>query len=279
MILIADSGSTKTAWGVVTDTATLFNLQTQGINPFHQSPDFIRNVLQRELLPVLEGRIPTEIHFYGAGCTPEGSKIVSDCLNALWPTAKPEVCVASDLLGAARALCKHQQGIVSILGTGANSGYYDGSAITIHTAPLGYILGDEGSGAYLGKRLVADYLKRMMPESLSKAFAHEFRLSAETLLDKVYRQPQANRFLASLTPFLAAHRDSDYVHRLLINGFQQFVARNLFAYPSDTVNIVGSIGFIFRNELEEALRHSDFRIGNILRDPLNELINYHTSLH
>ena len=216
MILIADSGATKTDWCLGEKTTDARVIQTQGINPFHQSAEHIYKVLTEELLPQLgEENHITHIHFYGAGCTPEKSVIVKEQLQAL--SLDADIDVQSDLLGAARSLCGKEQGIACILGTGSNSCLYDGEKIIANVSPLGYILGDEGSGAVLGKRLVGDCLKHQLPEHICQAFLNETGLTPADIINKVYRQPQANRFLASLTPFLSAHREEPEIHDLLID--------------------------------------------------------------
>lgn len=272
MILIADSGSTKTDWCV--DNGPV--IHTMGINPFHQSAESILQILCNELLPQLPEKVLLdEIHFYGAGCTPEKSVIVKEALKALFPQAS--IQVKSDLLGAAHALCGKAKGIACILGTGSNSCYYDGEQIVQNVSPLGYILGDEGSGAVLGKRLVGDCLKNQLPQDICKAFLEAFGLTPAIIIEKVYRQPQANRFLASLTPFLSAHRDIPQIHDLLVSSFTDFFQRNVMQYPyQDTpVHFVGSIAWHFKEEVKEAARHLGIHTGKFIQSPIGELQKYH----
>ena len=205
MILIADSGATKTDWCLGTSDTECRWIQTEGISPFHQSEETIRNIIQSQLLPSLSS-VLTQIHsifFYGAGCTPSLAGIVRQALSTYFPSQT--IAVETDLLGAARALCKDQAGIACILGTGSNSCLYDGSQITHNVSPLGYILGDEGSGAYLGKRFIGDCLKKQLPSFICDGLFEELKLTVPELLDKVYRQPQANRFLAGIAPYI--HRN------------------------------------------------------------------------
>lgn len=272
MILIADSGSTKTDWCLDNGTT----IHTQGINPFHQSADIIQHILTNELLPQLPEEVRIhEIHFYGAGCTPEKSAILQAILHTLFPQAT--VTVNSDLLGAARALCGHQKGIACILGTGSNSCYYNGEQIIQNISPLGYILGDEGSGAVLGKRLVGDCLKNQLPPEICKAFLEAFALTPATIIEKVYRQPQANRFLASLTPFLSTHREVPQIHNLLVSSFMDFFQRNVIQYPHQNtpVHFVGSIAWYFKEEVKEAAKAFGLQIGNFIQSPIKELRKYH----
>ena len=204
MIVIADSGSTKTDWCLGNTKTNSRTVRTGGINPFHQSVDEIKEVIASTLTPQLGDTTEfTTIYFYGAGCIPEKTNIVKTALAQNFP--KANILVESDLLGAAHALCGKTAGIACILGTGSNSCFYDGEKITANISPLGYILGDEGSGAVLGKRLVGDFLKHQLPDDLCRDFLKEYDLTPALILDKVYRQPLANRFLAGLTPFLFAH--------------------------------------------------------------------------
>ena len=276
MKLIADSGATKTDWCLGKKTTDARVIQTQGINPFHQSAEHIYKVLTEELLPQLgEENHITHIHFYGAGCTPEKSVIVKEQLQALFPDA--DIDVQSDLLGAARSLCGKEQGIACILGTGSNSCLYDGEKIIANVSPLGYILGDEGSGAVLGKRLVGDCLKHQLPEHICQAFLNETGLTPADIINKVYRQPQANRFLASLTPFLSAHREEPGIHDLLIDCFTEFFKRNVmqYAYEGTEVHFTGSIAWYFQEEVKEAAESLGIRTGKFIKSPIHGLINYH----
>ena len=276
MILIADSGATKTDWCFGKNKADAPIVQTQGINPFHQSKEHIAKVLSEELLPQLptDGRI-THIHFYGAGCTPEKSLIVKEELAKLFPDAI--IDVQSDLLGAARALCGKEKGIACILGTGSNSCFYDGEKITANVSPLGYILGDEGSSANLGKKLVGDCLKGILPNDIRQAFLEETGWTPADIIDKVYRQPQANRFLASLTPFLSAHRDIPEIQALLLSCFTEFFRRNemQYAYEEAAVDYTGSIAWYFQGEVKKAAEALNIRTGQFIKNPIHGLAKFH----
>lgn len=275
MKLIADSGATKTDWCYgAADQHQI--IQTQGINPFHQSAETISLILSEELIPQLACRtLITHIFFYGAGCTPEKAKIVRTALQTFFPQAT--ICVESDLLGAARSLCGREQGIACILGTGSNSCEYDGEKITSNISPLGYILGDEGSGAVLGKRLVGDCLKHQLPEHICQAFLEETKFTPAEIIDKVYRQPQANRFLASLTPFLSRHREEPEIHALLVSCFNDFFLRNvmLYNYSYFPVHFTGSIAWYFQEEVKEAAEKLNIRTGKFIKCPIHGLIAYH----
>lgn len=275
MKLIADSGATKTDWCYGSADQHQI-IQTQGINPFHQSAETISLILSEELIPQLASRtLITHIFFYGAGCTPEKAKIVRTALQTFFPQAT--ICVESDLLGAARSLCGREQGIACILGTGSNSCEYDGEKITSNISPLGYILGDEGSGAVLGKRLVGDCLKHQLPEHICQAFLEETKFTPAEIIDKVYRQPQANRFLASLTPFLSRHREEPEIHALLVSCFNDFFLRNvmLYNYSYFPVHFTGSIAWYFQEEVKEAAEKLNIRTGKFIKCPIHGLIAYH----
>lgn len=276
MKLIADSGATKTDWCIGENQSDYRIIHTQGINPFHQSREHIGKVLKEELLPQLEKQEEiSHIYFYGAGCTPEKSLILKDELQALFKQA--DIQVESDLLGAARSLCGKEPGIACILGTGSNSCQYDGEKIVANISPLGYILGDEGSGAVLGKRLVGDCLKHQLPESICHAFLQETGLTPAEIIDKVYRQPQANRFLASLTPFLSDHREAPEIHELLLSCFSDFFKRNVmqYAYEGAKVHFTGSIAWYFHEEVKEAAETLGIETGKFIQSPIHGLIEYH----
>ena len=284
MLLIADSGSTKTDWCLCKEGAIVSNMQTQGINPYHQSEEAIEQVLREELLPQLtqhsEFNIQNslDIVFYGSGCANETA--CNRIKEALFKVLGSEdVTVHSDLLGAARALCGHEEGIACVLGTGSNSCLYNGKEITANTPPLGYILGDEGSSAVLGRRLVGDCLKNQLPEAIRDEFLAEYQLTQEIILEKVYRQPLANRFLASLTPFLSKHREVPEVHKLLVESFTDFFVRNVKQYrrPWLPIHFVGSIANVFAAELKEAAESLGMELGTIMRSPMEGLVRYHMS--
>lgn len=276
MIVIADSGSTKTDWCLSNSPTDCRTIQTPGINPFYLSTEEIGRQITDTLLTQLEEREAiSDIYFYGAGCTPEKACIVEEALAQCFPHAR--CTVESDLTGAAHALCGHDKGIACILGTGANSCEYDGEKIVSNVSPLGYILGDEGSGAVLGKRLVGDCLKKQLPDDLCTLLLKEYGLTTALILDKVYRQPLANRFLASLTPFLHKHRHRTEIHALLISCFSDFFRRNvmLYDYRCTAVHFTGSVAYHFREELEEAAQALGITTGTVLKSPMEGLIKFH----
>jgi len=276
-ILIADSGSTKTDWILVSTENGTLEIQSMGINPVRDSQGAILGVLQNQLKPKIPASCSvSEIHFYGAGCIPPFSKAVEESLAEIFPEA--EITVNSDLLGAARALCGREEGIACILGTGSNSCLYDGEKILSNVSPLGFILGDEGSGAVLGKTLVGDLLKGMLGDKLREEFLQEYNLTPALIINNVYRQPQPNRFLASLVPFIEKHRHESGIHSLLVSSFRSFLSRNVKQYnrPDLPVNFVGSIAFIYKDELSEAIQLEGLKLGKIIQKPATEMTNFHT---
>lgn len=281
MILIADSGSTKTDWCLCKKGTVLCTIQTQGINPYHQTEEAIEEVLREELLPQFPTNIVSNtlaITFYGSGCANETAcNRIKEAIHKVLGTA--DATIYSDLLGAARALCGHEEGIACVLGTGSNSCLYNGKEIIANTPPLGYILGDEGSSAVLGRRLVGDCLKNQLPEAIRDEFLTEYGLTQEIILEKVYRQPLANRFLASLTPFLSKHREVPEVHNLLVESFVDFFVRNVKQYrrPWLPIHFVGSIANAFSAELKVAAESLGMELGTVMQSPMEGLIKFHTS--
>ena len=273
MILIADSGSTKTDWVIVTSTAQPVVINTQGINPVHQSREQIVSIIRDEL----QNRVGAEaVYFYGSGIRPEMEKTMRDILEEMFPQAMT-VEVHSDLLGAARALCGHEYGIASILGTGANSCLYDGEKIVEHTPALGYILGDEGSGAALGKRFLQNLYGGKLSEEIKTTFEKDMHLDLAEIINRVYRQPLANRFLASLSVFISNHREDKGVHEVLVNNFVDFLNYHIAPYNRRDlpVSFIGSIAWHYQEELQEAAQLTGFTIGTILKSPIEGLLRYH----
>lgn len=276
--LIADSGSTKTDWCVVRAGKMIRRIVTKGMNPYFQTPEEMQTEIRQALLPYLPNGSWQAVYFYGAGCTTQKCSSVAASLQCCLPVTGA-VEVYSDLWGAARSLCGHRPGIAAILGTGANSCFYDGREITQNTPALGFILGDEGSGAYLGKRLVGDILKHQMTSELEKRFFKQFDLTQETIIERVYRAPFPNRFLAKLNVFLEQNRTEPTIHSLLVDAFRAFLRRNVasYDYQNYPVNCIGTIASIYQPELTEAADELGFRIGTVHQSPMEGLIEYHAS--
>ena len=275
-ILIADSGSTKTDWCVAEDGKILRQIKTGGINPVFQTDEELRHAME-DVARQVEDIRPEAIHFYGAGCIPTQTERVIRALRQAFPAAD-EVEVASDMLGAARALCGRRAGIACILGTGSNSCFYDGENIVANVSPLGFILGDEGSGAVLGKLLVGSLLKNQLTSGLKEAFLEQYALTPADIIERVYRRPLPNRFLASLSPFLAAHLEDAGVHQLVLDAFRDFLRRNVMQYDwqAHDVHCCGSIAFHYKKILAEAAVSLGIRIGQVIQSPMEGLVRYHT---
>lgn len=286
MKLIADSGSTKTDWALACNGQVVIRCATQGINPYQQDAGVIKAVLTEELLPQLAAGGPvTDVFFYGAGCRDEVCGMMSGIISKVFPAAVVvEVC--SDMLAAARALCGRSAGVACILGTGANSCLYDGRRIVANVPPLGYILGDEGSGAVLGRNLVNALYKGRLPEPLMNTFATETALSLSDIINKVYREPLANRFLASLSLFIGRHIDEyEELRALVVDNFRAFFRNNISRYESEKlmlpcsfeVNAIGSLACHYEKELRAAAAIEGFKVGAVERSPIDGLVSFHAS--
>lgn len=269
--LIADSGSTKTDWIVVRDGRRAARYITAGVNPFMMEEPEIAMLISSELLPLLSFEV-NEICFYGAGCRGKGIQRVRAALERLWPMAE-RIEVEGDLLGAARALFPDSDGIACILGTGSNSGLYIDGAIRRNVPPMGYILGDEGSGASLGKRFLGDLSKGLLSRETTEDFRTAFPdLTTDEIIERVYRGAFPNRFLASFAPFLHARRQSEDIRKLLLDEFTRFFDRNIAVYgrPDLEIGFVGSIAQNFCEEILHAAKPFHYRIGTIKKAPLDE---------
>ena len=276
MILIADSGSTKTSWCYSGENIKTAYFSTSGINPFFRTTEDIFSELESDLNPKLPGEVK-QIFFYGAGIVnEERGAVIKSALLKLFPESKVEV--SSDLLAAARATLHNQTGIACILGTGSNSCLYDGNDIISHIPPLGFILGDEGSGAVLGRKLVGDYLKKQMPEQLAAKFRKRFPYEYADFLNRVYRQEKPNKFLAGFVPFIKENSDEEYCRNLLEKSFTEFIERNVAAYKNYTtlpICFVGSVAWYFQKQLKEVLEKLNLHCRIILKEPLEKLKEYH----
>ena len=278
-ILIADSGSTKTDWICLTgsDESMQIEIQTVGLNPFHVSDNEIRGVLAHDVLPQLGDTKVDAVYFYGSGVRPEVEGRVEGLLRESFPDAQT-VEAHSDLLGACRALCGDKAGIACILGTGANSCVYDGRQVVHNTPALGYILGDEGSGAVLGKHLLHDLYTGVLPHNLRITFEKEMGLELSEIINKVYREPQANRFLASLSEFIHRHLDEEGIRQLVYNTFSDFVNYHISRYGRRDLplSFVGSIAYYYQEQLQLIVQMLGYPMGTILKSPLQGLVAYHS---
>ncbi len=280
MILIADSGSTKTDWRLIDlgNENRTSGFVSSGINPYYESEDEIISKLKGEVLPFVGDADLDEIRFYGAGCTEVKKEMMNSVLRSVLGDA--QISVESDLMAAAHALLGRETGIACILGTGSNSCFYDGERILDNVSPLGFILGDEGSGAVLGKLFIGDLLKKQLPQDLSDIFWQSFPdLKQSDVIERVYRKPFPNRYLAQFTRFLGEHRDYEYVRHLLTNSFKAFLRRNVmqYDYQNYQTHFVGSVAAVFEDELREAADDCSVMVGQVMRTPMEGLIRFYQS--
>ena len=277
MNLIADSGSTKTAWCLSCGNQIIKQFETAGINPFFQTEEEITAQLKETLLPQIVCNDVENVYFYGAGCAdPVKNNALGEVLKSV--IGAKTAFVASDMLGAARGLLGRVRGIACILGTGANSGVYDGEALVKGVYAGGYILGDEGSGGVLGKLLISDWVKKQMPQDIYDALTEEYGLTYLGIVDRVYKQPFPNRWLAQFTKFMSARRENEYIHNLLVGAFKAFFERNIKQYEEWKeleVGFVGSIAFYFNAELREAAEMCGIKLGKVMQNPIDGLVEYH----
>ncbi|MBK6346328.1 MAG: hypothetical protein IPF68_10385 [Bacteroidales bacterium] len=277
MKLIADSGSTKTDWCLIDDNGERKTVQTIGINPYHMNSAAIKEVLDKELYPYIYPDAVTEIFYYGAGCsTVRKCQTIDNVLQNFFTKANIEV--HHDLLGAARALCGNEPGIACILGTGSNSCFYDGNDISENVVSLGYLFGDEGSGAHMGKQLIIDYFRGIIPTDIIESFNKRYNPTVESILDAVYNQPRPSRFLASFSPFLLENISHPYIKGLVTNSFDEFFSRNVSRYSnyqSVKVNFTGSVAYFFRDVLLESAGKAGITTNKIYRSAIEGLIDFH----
>lgn len=278
MILIADSGSTKASW-CLANTQGGFFFETEGYNPYFVDSGYITGSL-RKMLPLgVNSNGVTAIYFYGAGCSPDKVHIIEKALQSIFVNAKCHI--EDDMLAAARALLGNKSGFAAILGTGTNTCMYDGGRITQNIDSLGFILGDEGSGGSMGKRLISDYIREMMPADLRIAFFGTYNFSANELIDHVYTQPMPNRFCAAFSRFLYDHIQTEYARKVIRDSFGQLFTNLVSQYPDYqgyTFNCVGSIGYYFRDILADIAKIYGMQLGRIIKSPITELNNYHLAL-
>ncbi len=275
MILIADSGSTKTDWRLV-DGEKVQSFSTRGINPYHSSAEEIESELNN--LNIKAAGSIRSICFYGSGVANEAMKEVIRHAIKIRFGKIPKICVEDDLTGVARALFQEKDGIACILGTGSNSGLYQGGRISDKVPPMGYSLGDEGGGTDIGKRLVSALHKRDLGDELAKAIIEEEGLSMEQILDNVYKKPHANRYLASLTRIAGKHVADPQITHIIEAAFSEFIDKNISKYKNYKdmeIGFAGSVAFHFRSILEKVLREKGLKCGQVLAGPIDGLVKYH----
>jgi glucosamine kinase len=277
MILVADSGSSKTDWLLAVSQKDVRQFRTAGLNPYF--------LTEKEIVKIIHEQVPEmvafaadikEIYFFGAGCSsPDRHEIVSNALSYLF--SKSYISVDSDLLGCAYATCGHEKGLCCVLGTGSNISFFDGEDIHAGKHGLGFVLGDEGGGTWFGKALITDFLYGNMPEEISDEFDDEFHLDKEIVIKKVYQTPNANSYLASFSKFLSNIRTTEYAQNLLHKGLLEFIDTNIKSFPeyhTYKCHFVGSIAYIFADELKAVCEENNIILGKIIQQPIHDLMAF-----
>ena len=277
MILIADSGSTKTDWVLSDGKKNFTRYSTIGYNPYFINSDAIYESISQKLSSQLNASGVKKVFFYGAGCsTAENVSIVNHALSKLFSNAK--ISVGHDMLAAARALLGNQPGFAAIIGTGSNTCMYNGSEIVQNIDSLGYLLGDEGSGSYIGKIIVRDFMRGNLPKRLEKKFKEYYNLNSGSIFDSLYNKPLPNRFLAGFCKFADHNKENEYIKRIVKHAFSDFFTNLVSLYPDYqkfSFNCVGSVGFIFKEQLKEVASSHKMKIGKVISSPIEELVVYH----
>ncbi len=275
--LICDSGSTKAEWCLL-DGKKRKIVTTQGLSPYFLNTQQIQQVIEKELLPKIKNIAVEEVFFYGTGCSnPENVKSVKKAISTVFTKAK--IAVDHDLMGAAKALCGRDKGIACILGTGSNSCFYNGKKIVKNSPGLGYVLGDEGSGAYLGKKVIQYFLYTTFDEDLMDRFNAKFATNSIEILNKVYKQPLPNRYLASFVPFLTENRGHYMIENIIEDAFNDFFFNHVYKYRESwlmPINFVGSVAFGFKDVLKEMCSAYELQLGIVIKKPMDGLIKYHS---
>lgn len=276
MIVIADSGSTKCDWRLINGDE-ISSVSTMGLNPFFHDERVIEEILLNELGLLRSAKLVSEVHFYGAGCSSETqNRIVEKGLKRVFVNAK--IHVDHDVMGAAIATCQGEPGIACILGTGSNACFYDGQNIHQEIPSLGYILGDEGSGSWYGKQLLRDYLYRdKMPAGLKKDL-DGIGLEKDDVLNRIYKVPNANVYIASFSKMLSNHRETEYVSKMVGEGMSTFLERHVCSFSNHKLvptNFVGSIAYYFQDVLAEEAIKLNINLGKVIKQPIDGLVEFH----
>lgn len=281
MILIADSGSTKTDWRLIDENQSIISLKSDGINPFYMDYKTIENILSTQLISnIKQPEQVIEIHFYGAGCSNDQNKeSLSQVLTTCFPNAT--CTIDHDLLGAARAACGNSNGIAAILGTGSNSCLFDGVDIVENHPSLGFLLGDEGSGGFIGKLLAQDYLYAKMPEAVARSFEQRIKRTKKEFLSEIYAQKYPNKYLAQFAKWLYQQKNEEYKNEIIIKAFEAFFNTHIASYPNYkdyTLNCVGSIAYYYKPLLAQVAAKYKVRLGTIIESPIAALTLYHCDI-
>ena len=277
--LIADSGSTKAEWCLIEPGKRKKSILTQGINPYFLASEEIILILQTELVKKLKGVQPNVVHFYGTGCgNPEHQKMLKDCLKKLFPKAK--INVETDILAAARAVGGTEKGVVCILGTGSNTCFYNGKKIVKNNPGLGYVLGDEGSGAHMGKKVVQYYLYDTFDPDLMDRFNAKYQTSRVEILESVYKGQLPNRYLANFVGFLVENRGHYMIENIIEDSFNDFIFHHLYKFKESwtyPIHFVGGVAYGFSDILKELCWTYELTVGNIIKKPMDGLVKFHSS--
>jgi glucosamine kinase len=275
--LIADAGSTKTEWCLLQNKKIKI-IETIGISPYFLNGKQIVALLQKDLLPKLKKAEVAELYYYGTGCSNnDNNRMIKKSLHAIFPNAV--INVWHDVEGAARAVCGKKKGVACILGTGSSSCYYDGKRIKKSSPGLGYVLGDEGSGAYLGRKVIQYYLYNTFDEDLRSRFDASYVTNKTEILENVYKNPLPNRYLASYAKFLAENRGHYMIENIIEDGLNDFFFTHLCKFReawNSPVNFVGGVAYGFRDVIAELCSSYNFELGRILQKPMQGLIEYHS---
>ncbi|MCO5946357.1 N-acetylglucosamine kinase [Mucilaginibacter flavidus] len=277
MILVADSGSSKTDWLLQLKDGEVKQFRTAGLNPYFLTEKEIAKIIQEQAVDMIAYAADiTEIYFFGAGCSsPDRHEIVSNAISQFFP--KSYISVDSDLLGCAYATCGHEKGLCCVLGTGSNISFFDGEDIHAGKHGLGFVLGDEGAGTWFGKALITDFLYGNMPHDIGLKFENEYHLDKATVIKRVYQTPNANSYLATFARFISEIRQTDYAQKLLQKGLLEFIDTNIKSYPQYhryKCHFVGSIAYVFTDELTLVCKENGVQIGKIIKQPIHDLLAF-----
>lgn len=275
MILVADSGSSKTDWMAYSPGHTL-TFNTQGINPYFVTANDVVRILSKNKDLSAYANTIKEVYFFGSGCSsPDKHEIISNGLSAFF--TKAFISVDHDLIGSAYATCGDKKGLTCILGTGSNITYFDGENVHSGKHGLGYVLGDEGSGTYFGKKVLVSYLYGTMPNDLRGDFETQFEAKKETVIHNIYQKPFPNSYLATFSRFMIGHKEHPFIQQILLDGFQEFIDTNIRHYKdhkSLECHFVGSIAYYYQDELKKALAANHIKVGKILQKPIDGIFDY-----
>ena len=280
MILVADSGSTTTNWCMICPGNTRFYFDTEGYNPYTTGTEYIKKSILAQLPSQVNAATASAVYFYGSGCFDDKVAVVADALAAIFYNAA--LYVGLDLLGTARAVLGNSPGFAAILGTGTNSCLYDGEEITDNIDSLGHLLGDEGSGFYMGKMLLGDFIRGYMPAAVRHEFIYTYGLTREAIMDRLYTQPLPNRFCAGFTSFLSTSRaDTGYTRNIVQTAFDHFFKNLVAHYPNHdqySFNCTGSVGYAFKDLLAQTANSYNMQVGTIIKTPIEGLVEHHAKI-